>query len=168
MNALRAFWRRFRNNRAAVGGLLALAAVVALALPAAALAEERATPREAEALVHKAVAYLKLEGRAKAFAAFDDPKGPFTYRDLYIAAYDLTGKCVAHGAKKERVGKSFAAEKDADGKAFVAERLALAKKDGKGWQEYKFLNPATKKVEDKVAYFELVDDVVLVCGAYKP
>jgi peptide/nickel transport system permease protein len=32
VNALRAFWRRFRNNRAAVGGLVALAAVVALAL----------------------------------------------------------------------------------------------------------------------------------------
>ena len=32
MNALRAFWRRFRNNRAAVGGLVALAAVVALAI----------------------------------------------------------------------------------------------------------------------------------------
>ena len=32
MNALRVFWRRFRNNRAAVGGLVALAAVVALAL----------------------------------------------------------------------------------------------------------------------------------------
>jgi len=32
VNALRAFWRRFRNNRAAVGGLVALAAVVALAI----------------------------------------------------------------------------------------------------------------------------------------
>ena len=32
MNALRVFWRRFRNNRAAVGGLVALALVVALAL----------------------------------------------------------------------------------------------------------------------------------------
>lgn len=32
MNALRVFWRRFRNNRAAVGGLVALAAVVALAI----------------------------------------------------------------------------------------------------------------------------------------
>ncbi|MBK8321301.1 MAG: ABC transporter permease [Betaproteobacteria bacterium] len=29
---MRAFWRRFRNNRAAVGGLVALAAVVALAI----------------------------------------------------------------------------------------------------------------------------------------
>ena len=32
MNALGAFWRRFRNNRAAVGGLVALALVVALAI----------------------------------------------------------------------------------------------------------------------------------------
>ena len=32
MNAFGAFWRRFRNNRAAVGGLVALALVVALAI----------------------------------------------------------------------------------------------------------------------------------------
>ena len=31
MNALAAFWRRFRNNRAAVGGLVALVAIVAFA-----------------------------------------------------------------------------------------------------------------------------------------
>ncbi len=32
MNALGVFWRRFRNNRAAVGGLVALAAIVAFAM----------------------------------------------------------------------------------------------------------------------------------------
>ena len=32
MNRVRAFWRRYRNNRAAVGGLLVLVAVVSLAL----------------------------------------------------------------------------------------------------------------------------------------
>ncbi len=38
---------------------------------------------------------------------------------------------------------------------------------GKGWTEYKFQNPATGKVEQKVAYAERVGDVVVLCGAYK-
>lgn len=144
------------------------AAAAALVLPLAALAEERASTKEAEGLVHQAAAFLKKEGKDKAFAAFNDPKGPFTYRDLYIAAYDLSGTCVAHGAKKERIGKNALEEKDADGKQFVKERVELAKSAGKGWQEYKFQNPVSKKVEQKVAYLERVDDVILVCGAYKP
>lgn len=147
---------------------LAASLALALLLPAAALAEERATTKEAEGMVHQAVAFLKKEGPAKAFAAFSDPKGPFTYRDLYIMVYDLSGKCLAHGQKKDRIGKNLIGDKDPDGKAFVAERMALAKKDGKGWQEYKFMNPASQKVESKVAYFERVDDLVVVCGAYKP
>ncbi len=145
-----------------------LAAVVALALPAAALAEERATPREAEALVHKAVAYLKQEGRAKAFAAFDDPKGPFTYRDLYMTVYDLEGRCLAHGAQRSRIGKSLVGDRDADGKLFVKERVELARKATSAWQEYKFWNPETKRIEPKVAYFEVVDGLILLSGAYKP
>ncbi len=148
---------------------LAAAAALAVLLPlaAVAVAEEYATTKDAELMVHQAVAYLKKEGKEKAFAVFTDPKGQFTYRDLYIMAYDLKGTCLAHGQKKERVGKNFMEEKDVDGKQFVKERLEIVRKHGKGWQEYKYTNPVTKKTEQKVAYFEQVGDVVLVCGAYK-
>jgi signal transduction histidine kinase len=111
---------------------------------------------------------VKKDGKAKAFATFNDPKGPFTYRDLYIMVYDLEGRCLAHGAKKDRVGKSFIDDKDVDGKLFVRERVKLAKDQGKLWQEYKFQNPANGKIEQKVAYCELVDGAVVCCGAYKP
>jgi cytochrome c len=142
------------------------AAAIALVVPAA-LAEERATPREAEALVHQAVAFLQKEGKEKAFAVFSDPKGAFMYRDLYVAVIDLQGNSLAHIDKK-RLGRNLLEDKDADGKLFVKERLEMLKKAPKGWQEYKYLNPATKKVEAKVAYFELVDGVVVLSGAYKP
>jgi cytochrome c len=144
----------------------ALALLAVLAAPALA-EDERASTKEAELLVRKAVAYLKTNGKEKAFDVFSDSKGVFAYRDLYVTAYGLDGKCLAHGQKKERVGKNFLADKDADGKAFVAERLAMAKEKGSGWQEYKFLNPVTQQVEQKVAYFEKVDDVVISCGAYR-
>lgn len=146
--------------------LLALA-VLAAVVPASVRAEEFATTKDAELMVHQAIAYMKKEGKAKAFAAFSDPKGPFRYKDLYVMAYDVDGRCLAHGAKPDRVGKLFIDEKDVDGKPFVRERMEIVRKHGKGWQEYKFANPTTGRVEQKVVYFELSDGVVLVCGAYK-
>ena len=145
---------------------ITLALLVALAAPPAG-AQEYATTKDAELLVHRAVAFLKSEGQEKAFAVFNDPKGQFTYRDLYVAVYDLTGRCVAHGQKKERVGKMFIDDKDPDGKAFIRERIEIVMKHGKGWQEYKFMNPVSKLVEQKVAYFERAGDVIVMAGAYK-
>lgn len=148
---------------------LKAAALVAflLSIPLEARAQQYATTKDAELMVRHAVAFLKKEGKEKAFAEFSNPQGRFTYRDLYIMAYDLEGTCLAHGAKKERIGKNFMEERDVDGKQFVKERLAIVKAAGKGWQEYKFQNPVTRRIEQKVAYFERVGDVVLVCGAYK-
>jgi signal transduction histidine kinase len=142
-------------------------ALVASLLPLAALSEDYATTKDAEMMVHRAVAFLKKEGREKALAAFSDPSGQFRYRDLYVMVYDLEGRCVAHGAKKDRIGKLLIDEKDADGKAFVRERIAIARKAGKGWQAYKFQNPVSKKIEGKVAYLELVDGLIVLSGAYQ-
>lgn len=149
--------------------IILTAATFALATGApVALASDRATTKEAENMIHQAVSYLKKEGRDKALAAFSDPAGPFAYRDLYVTAYDYDGKCLAHGANPSRVGKYFIEDKDADGKLFLRERLAFIKEKGRGWQDYKYLNPATKKVEQKVVYCEGTEGVILCCGAYKP
>ena len=140
---------------------LVAAVALAVALPAAARAEEFATSKDAELMVHQAVAFMKKEGREKALAAFSDPNGRFRYRDLYVMAYDLQGRCLAHGAKKDRIGKLLIEDKDADGKLFVKERVAIAKKYGKGWQEYKWENPVSHQIEQKVAYFELFDGIIV-------
>jgi signal transduction histidine kinase len=145
--------------------LVALATRIALAPVVPAL--EYATPMYAQQLVRRAAAFVKKEGRAKALAAFNDRKGAFAYRDLYVFAYGLDGTCLAHPTKPERVGKNNLEDVDPDGKKFVRERIEIVKQKGKGWQEYKFHNPATNRIEQKVAYFELVDGVLLVAGAYK-
>jgi signal transduction histidine kinase len=147
---------------------IALAGLLCLALPSAASAEERATTREAEMMVHKAVEYLRANGKEKAFAVFSDPKGQFTYRDIYVAVIDLTGKCLAHGVDGARIGKNVMEDRDADGKLFVKERIEIAKKAGKGWADYKYKNPTSGKIEQKVSYFERVDDVLVTCGVYRP
>ena len=57
---------------------------------------------------------------------------------------------------------------DIDGKYFVKERVALAKANPGGfWQDYKFTNPTTKKIEPKAMYCEKLDDSVVCGGIYK-
>jgi signal transduction histidine kinase len=57
---------------------------------------------------------------------------------------------------------------DPDGKFYVKERIELAKTKGSGRQDYKFTNPSTKKIENKTAYIEKIDNLIFGCGVYKP
>ncbi len=125
------------------------------------------TAAEAEALVKKAVQLVKTEGKEKAFVEINNPKGKFIDRDLYIFVYDMTGKCVAHGFNQKMIGKDLIEMKDKDGKYFVKERIEIAKTKGKGWQDYEFTDPITKKIEHKSAYIEKLDDLIIGCGIYK-
>jgi cytochrome c len=142
-------------------------AVFMLAVSHVASAADFGTPAQAEAMVKKAVAEIKANGKVKAFAEISNPKGKFIDRDLYVFVYDMTGKCVAHGFNQKMIGKDLIDMKDPDGKFYVKERIEISKTKGKGWQDYKFTNPLTKKVEHKTAYIEKVDDVIVGCGAYK-
>ena len=125
------------------------------------------TPAEAKALVKKAVDYMKANGKEKSFAEFSNPKGKFVNGDLYIFVYDMNGKCLAHGFNQKMIGKDLKEMKDPDGKFYVKERIEIAKTKGSGWQDYKFTNPTSKKLENKTAYIEKYEDVIVGCGAYK-
>ena len=131
------------------------------------LAAQFGTAAEAEALVKKAVQLIKTEGKEKAFVEINNPKGKFIDRDLYIFVYDMTGKCVAHGFNQKMIGKDLIEMKDKDGKFFVKERIEIAKTKGKGWQDYEFTDPITKKIEHKSAYIEKLDELIIGCGIYK-
>jgi signal transduction histidine kinase len=65
------------------------------------------------------------------------------------------------------IGKELIDMKDADGKEFVKERIEIAKTKGSGWQDYKFTDPLTKKIEHKRAYIERHGDLIFGCGIYK-
>lgn len=144
-----------------------LALVMVFGVIVVALASETGTASEAEGMVKKAVAFLKANGKEKGFAEISNPKGKFVDRDLYVFVYDTNGKCVAHGFNQKMVGKDLLEQKDADGKYYVKERVEIAKTKGKGWQDYKFTNPLTKKLESKSAYLEKYEDYVVGCGIYK-
>ena len=127
----------------------------------------KGTTAEAEALVKRAVAHIKAHGRTQAFADLSNKKGDFVNRDLFVFVYDMQGKCLAHGRNSEKIGENMINFKDPTGKFIVKERIEIARTRGRGWQEYKSIDPTTKKVENKAAYIEVCDDVIVAAGAYK-
>ncbi len=144
-----------------------LVAAVATALSVAAQASTNATPAEATAMVKKGIAFIKSNGKEKGYAAISDKSGPFIDRDLYLVVYGLDGTVRAHGANEKMIGKNLIDLKDVDGKAFVKERVELAQSKGTFWQDYKFTNPVSKKIEPKQMYCEKLDDAVVCGGVYK-
>jgi signal transduction histidine kinase len=132
-----------------------------------AAAADRANAKEAEAMVKKGVAHIKAAGRDRALADISNKKGTFIDRDLYLVVYRMDGVNMAHGINEKMIGKNLIELKDVDGKAFVQERMELAKSKGTFWQDYKFTNPVTKKIEPKSMYCEKLDDAVVCGGVYK-
>jgi signal transduction histidine kinase len=147
--------------------LLAVGVALAALTTFNAQAQDKATAAEAEAMVKKAVAFIKANGAEKAYAEFSNKKGSFVDRDLYIVVYGLDGKCLSHGANEKLIGKDLSEAQDVDGKYYVKERMDLAKAKQTFWQDYKFTNPVSKKIEPKQMYCERVDNTAVCGGIYK-
>lgn len=126
-----------------------------------------ATKDEAIAMVKKAVAYIKQQGPDKAYPEIDNKTGQFVDRDLYIVVYGLDGEVLAHGANEKLIGKNLIDAQDVDGKYFVKERVELAQKEPSFWQDYKFVDPATKRIQPKQMYCERLNDTAVCGGVYK-
>ena len=144
-----------------------LATAIACTVAITAHADEGASAADATAMVKKGIAFIKANGRDKGYAEISNKGGAFIDRDLYLVVYGLDGTVRAHGANEKMVGKNLIDLKDVDGKAFVKERVELAQAKGTFWQDYKFTNPVTKKIEPKSMYCEKLNDAVVCGGIYK-
>lgn len=136
-------------------------------------ADERATKEEAVALVKKAVAFYKANGREKALAAFSDQKGQFRDRDLFLivmeAAADKKGLVVAHGAMTKMIGNNIYELRDTKGVDIIKSFYKAVEKSDSGWSaDYFFMNPHLKKMEMKKTYVEKVDGLLIACGYHWP
>lgn len=144
----------------------ALATLALLGAPAA--RADNATKEDAVAMVKKGVTQIKANGRDKTYAEITAKSPQFVKQDLYLVVYSLDGKCLAHGANEKQVGRDLIELKDIDGKAFIKERVDLGKSKPNGfWQDYKFTNPVSKKIEPKQMYCERQDDTIVCGGVYK-
>lgn len=144
-----------------------LACSAAIVMASSAFAAETGTAQEATAMVKKAVAFLKANGKEKTLAEVSNSSGQFIDRDLYISVYDMNGTVLAHGVNPKLIGKDVSALKDADGKEFIKDILGQAKAKGKGNSDYKWPNPVSKEIQSKTVYFEKADDLVFSSGYYK-
>jgi cytochrome c len=139
-----------------------LGAAIALA-PAA----DFGTKDEAVAMVKSAVAFIKEQGTSTAYPEITMRTGKFVDRDIYVVVYGLDGKVLAHGGNAKLVGADMIDAQDVDGKPFVKERTELARQKSSFWQDYKFSNPTTKKIEPKQMYCERLEETAVCAGVYK-
>jgi signal transduction histidine kinase len=146
--------------------MLALAAALT---PSLVLADAKATAAEATSMVKKGVGAIKASGkdRDKLFAEITAKDAKWADRDLYLVVYGMDGSVKAHGANAKLVGNNLMDMLDIDGKPYIKERIDLAKSKGSFWQDYKFTNPTSKKIEPKSMYCEKVDELVACAGIYK-
>ena len=149
-----------------VFSFLAAAFLALASFTAAAQDASRATEKEAEAMVKKAIDFYKKNGRDKALAEYMKKPGPFVDRDLYVTVYTPNADSLAH-INPKMVGKNMMELRDGNGKYHIKERMEAAQKSENGWQDFTFFNPVSKKIEPKRMYWEKYDGLIFACGAYK-
>ena len=142
------------------------ATLVCLASVPAGADATRGSEDEAVAMVKRAIHHYDQHGRDKALADLSRDPGPFVDRDLYVTVYDFKGTALAH-INQKMLGRNLINLRDPDGKYIVRERTEAALKQATGWQEYKFYNPSTKRIEPKHMYWERHDNLIFGCGAYQ-
>ncbi len=69
---------------------------------------------------------------------------------FWINDYDL--KMVMHPINSSLNGTDLSNKKDADGTKMFVNMVSVVKKEGKGFTNYQWENPASKKVESKISY----------------
>lgn len=141
-----------------------------------AVAAERGSAEDAVALIGKVVAFYKKFGREKTIEMINAGNRvgngrdmSFIDRDLYVNLGTVDpGPLLASGNNAKLVGKRMSGMKDIDGVPMEQKIADIANsKDGKGWVNYKWPDPITKKIESKSTYVVRFDDLVFTCGIYK-
>ena len=89
--------------------------------------DAKSSSTEAKQMVTKAVTYLKIQGKEKAFNEFCNTQGQFRKGELYVFVIDLKADIVAHGGKRKMIGKGSVDLTDPEGKYFLKEIVNDAK-----------------------------------------
>lgn len=122
----------------------------------AAIPAQAETKEECQAMVEAAVAFCGKNSADKCFEEIN--KGTqFKKGELFVFAFDFSGKSVANGGISSMIGKNMANAKSADGQLFIQKQIETAKAGG-GWLEYDWINPTTQKVQKKISFVKKVND----------
>lgn len=131
-------------------------------------AAEFGTREEAMAMLRRVQEKFKKDGPDATFKAINTKAPGFADRDLYPFVTELTGLCVANGVTPAVRGKNLIDLKDQDGKFMIQEFVRIASTPpGRGWTDYRWLNPVTNTIEDKSAYIERMGNYFVGVGIYR-
>ncbi len=137
-----------------------------LALAVAAFRLQQGTADEALALVQRAVAFRAQTTREHFVRELTAPAQGFHDRDMYVFALDRAGRYLAFGGNPAKVGTRVQDIAGIDGQGLLEAIVAQAEREP-GWVEYDITNPATGKVQTKMSYVLMIDDLYVGCGVYK-
>ena len=144
-----------------------IAAVAITCLAGTTLAVAGDTKEDAVAMVKKAVAIIKADWPEKAYAEINKG-GQFADGEIYVVVSNFDGVTVAHATNPKLLGKNMTEVQDVDGKYFSKNMTELARKETSFWYDYKFANPATKKIQVKDNYCEVLSSSRVCAGVYRP
>jgi cytochrome c len=103
---------------------------------------------EAKSLLAEAHAAVVSKGMTAAAAEFN-AGGKWKRGKAYVVLVNFDGgTLLAHADNPKLAGKSMIEAKDASGKPFVQETIQNVKASGESLVEYRWANPATKKIDN--------------------
>lgn len=106
-----------------------------------------ATKDEAAAQVNAAIAHIKKAGIEQAVKDVNSAPD-WKVKAMNVNVVDGKGVVLASSLNERLIGKNTLESKDPSGKFFVKDFIATAQKGG-GWVDYQFINPETKKLEER-------------------
>ena len=156
-----------------LAGVPALALTTALACALVVSAPARAdhdkpTRDEVVALTRKAAAIVETQGIQAAREIFNTD-GEFKYGEIYVNLIDFKGTWLIYPPRPASVGQNVINLKDTDGRSLIQDIVKVARENGEGWTEYRWINPVSNKVELKFTYVKRVadKDIAASIGIYK-
>lgn len=105
------------------------------------------TRADAQNTATAALAHIKKVGVEQAVKDFNTA-AEWKTKGINLNLVDMKGVVLASSLNERLVGKNTYESKDPNGKEFVKEFVTTAKK-GEGWVDYVFMNPETKKLEER-------------------
>lgn len=125
-------------------------------------------------LVNKASSDIENDtsGTLKKISAGEPPYKDKDNPELYVYVYDTNITFVAHADNPTLNGFDFKGKADVTGKKFADETVAGAIKNGTGWVDYVWTNPAKSGLYHKTAYYKLTrgsdgKQYIVCAGKYK-
>ncbi len=105
--------------------------------------------------------------KAGTIAEINKPKGKFIQGETYVFVLDMHGVVLANPTNTKLIGKNLLDFPDATGKPFRKEIIEGVKAKGAATVEYKYKNPVSGAIEDKVSFCKAAADLAVCSGYYK-